>query len=526
MHITFVEMKRVKINAQFLVALISISLAGIIGLQSYLFRSAIIVRQAQFTEQAAQALELVGKRLEAMEAQRFLSAQVNGPNIIYDAGSAIFGDSVLIFDPDMNSQSLIDSSVWEQRSYIQHQFEVTLDTNGLGKDFDRQIVIRAAAAQEKYKRFVATKLKRIDTLFRQMLVQGMGNFVPFEGRFTKQEIDSVLQSELSQKGLNINYEFAIYEDGFISPIKTDEFQAEQADFKVPLYKNDFFSGPKWLLISFPDRINYLLKSMWLMLALSGLFTTFIIVAFGYTINQMQKQKKISQIKSDFINNMTHEFKTPIATINLAVDALSNPKVKLDQNRIDHYRKIIREENNRMHGQVEKVLQLALLDKQELEIRKNEIDINELIEHSISHIYLQLEAKGAVVKTDLDAKRHVVSGDEIHLGNVMVNMIDNALKYAKEAPQIFIKTKEVEDRIVITIQDNGMGMTKDVQRKVFDRFYRQAGGNIHDVKGHGLGLSYVKEIIEMHNGAINVDSTLNVGTTFTIELPLIPEKNEL
>jgi len=262
-----------------------------------------------------------------------------------------------------------------------------------------------------------------------------------------------------------------------------------------------------------------------MLALSGLFTTFIIVAFGYTVNQMQKQKKISQIKSDFINNMTHEFKTPIATISLAVDALNNPKVRHDQSRIDHYRTVIKEENKRMHAQVEKVLQLALLDKQELELKRNEIAMHELVNRSINHLNLQIEALGGKVSLALNAQNDVVIGDEVHLGNVIVNMLDNALKYCDKVPHISIKTENSNQSFFISVIDNGMGMSKEVQRKIFERFYRQTVGNIHDVKGHGLGLSYVKEIIEMHHGAIVVDSEAGEGSTFTIEIPLKPFKNE-
>ena len=353
----------------------------------------------------------------------------------------------------------------------------------------------------------------------------MGNTIPFEGKFTRDEIDSVLQSELEQKGLKLQYEFGVVEDGFLSNIKTDEFEPNTADFKVPLYKNDFFSGPKWLLISFPDRITYLLQSLWYMLALSGLFTTMIIIAFGYTVNQMQKQKKISQIKSDFINNMTHEFKTPIATISLAVDALSNPKVKLDESRIEHYRKVIREENKRMHSQVEKVLQLALLDKQELELREFEIDMHELIEVSANHLHLQVEDKGGKVDLNLGAEDYHVIGDELHLGNVIVNLMDNALKYTHETPLIEINTQSTERTMFIHITDNGIGMSKEVQRKIFERFYRQEGGNIHNIKGHGLGLSYVHEIIQMHKGTIVVDSTPGKGSTFTISLPLTSNSYE-
>ncbi len=511
-------MSKFKINAQVLVAVISLSLAGIIGLQAYLFRSAIMVRDARFKAEAAEALERVGKRLEALEASRFLNSDFSTP--LLGAQEALMNDSLLIIGDNITTFTQhADTVLIYPDGYARHQFEVRLDTTGMGNELDQQIYIRIAAERERYKKFVQQRIRRIDTLYRQMLFQSMGNTIPFEGRFTKDEIDSVLHAELETKGLNLNYEFGVVEDGYLSNIRTRSFNAEAADFKVPLYKNDFFSGPKWLLISFPDRIGYLLQSMWYMLALSGLFTTMIIIAFGYSVIQMQKQKKISQIKSDFINNMTHEFKTPIATISLAVDALSNPKVKLDEKRIDHYRKVIKDENKRMHAQVEKVLQLAMLDKQELELRLNDIDMHSLLEYSANNLLLQVEEKGGEVSMDLKAERYSVIGDELHLGNVFMNLLDNALKYADKKPILNITTTSTERSIFISIADNGMGMSKDVQRKIFERFYRQQGGNIHDIKGHGLGLSYVREIIEMHKGTIVVDSSPGKGSTFTIELPL-------
>jgi two-component system phosphate regulon sensor histidine kinase PhoR len=511
-------MTKIKINAQVLVGIISLSLAGIIGLQAYLFRSAIMVRDARFKAEAAKALELVGKRLEALEAQRFLNAQFNNP--LLNPNSPLWSDSLVTITDDLNQISKhADTLFLGPDGYASHQFEIRLDTAGTGTQLNQQISIRIAAEKERYKRFVQQRLRRIDTLFKQMLFQGMGNTIPFEGRFSQEEIDSVLQAELSQKGLNLKYEFGVIEDGYLSNIRTGEFDPNTADFKVPLYKNDFFSGPKWLLISFPDRISYLLQSMWYMLVLSGLFTAMIIIAFGYSVIQMQKQKKISEIKSDFINNMTHEFKTPIATISLAVDALSNPKVKLDQKRIEHYRKVIKDENKRMHAQVEKVLQLAMLDKQELDLKHTNINLHELLEYSANNLLLQVEEKGGHIELNLDAESHHVIGDELHLGNVFMNLLDNALKYAQENPVIKINTESTEKRVFVHISDNGIGMSKEVQRKVFERFYRQQGGNIHDIKGHGLGLSYVHEIIEMHKGTIVVDSSPGKGSTFTIELPL-------
>jgi signal transduction histidine kinase len=511
-------MKKGVLNAQVLVAVISLSLAGIIGLQAYLFRSAIMVRDARFKAEAAEALERVSARLEALETSKIISGEL-APQ--YEFGNAfIFSDSAMMVNQNgIELSSHIDTVFINPEDLTMQGFEMRMDTTGMGAQVNQQIIIRAAAEKERYRQFVEQRIRRMDTLMRQMLLQGISSTIPLEGKFTKQEIDSVLYTELAQKGLVLNFEYGVIDNGFLGALRTENFDPNVADFKVPLYKNDFFSGPKWLLISFPERVSYLLKSLWYMLALSGLFTATIIIAFGYTLNQMQKQKKISQIKSDFINNMTHEFKTPIATISLAVDALSNPKVQADLPRIEHYRKVIREENKRMHAQVEKVLQLALLDKQELELRKKTIDMHELIRSSANHMALRVEEKGGQLNLEFEAAHANVLGDELHLGNVIVNLLDNALKYAESKPEIKVKTQVALGTLQIAVSDNGIGMSKDVQRKIFERFYRQEGGNIHNVKGHGLGLSYVREIIEMHGGLITVDSQLGEGSIFTIELSL-------
>ena len=511
-------MKSLKVNAQVLVAIISISLAGIIGLQAYLFRSAIMVRDARFKAEASVALERVGKRLEALEAKRII-AQANNlqqPDMFSHLAETIVADSIVIIRD--NGTVVIDSAIFNDENYIQHQFEMSLDTTGMGANFEQQIVFQAYAQKEKYKRYVSKKLKRIDTLVRQMMIQGFTSTLPFEGRFSKQEVDSVLSAELEQKGLSLNYEFAVVEDGFLSSVRSEAFNPDRADFKVPLYKNDFFSGPKWLLISFPDRIGYLLQSMWYMLALSGLFTTFIIVAFGYTVNQMQKQKKISQIKTDFINNMTHEFKTPIATINLAVDALTNPKVKLDEKRVDHYRNVIRQENKRMHNQVEKVLQLAMLDKQELELKMTEIDVHDLIERSVNHLSLQLDSKTAHLNVAFNATNFIVEGDEVHLGNVFVNMLDNALKYTTEKPRVEVSTQLKGSKVYLEIADNGIGIEEKYRKKIFDKFFRVPTGDIHNVKGFGLGLDYVKNIVKAHHWKIRLKAQEDQGSVFIIIIP--------
>ncbi len=256
------------------------------------------------------------------------------------------------------------------------------------------------------------------------------------------------------------------------------------------------------------------------LLLSVFFIAIIIITFSSSLYQLMRQKKISQIKTDFINNMTHEFKTPIATINLALDAIKNPKIINDNEKVKSYVKMIREENKRMHGQVEMVLRMSKLDKKQLDIRKEAVDAHDIITEAITHVNLLVLDKKGTIATHFEAIATEVLGNQFHLVNVLVNILENALKYSEGAPRIEVFTQSSSTNLIIKIKDQGIGMGKSAQKYVFDKFYREHKGNIHNVKGHGLGLSYVKEMVDDHHGKVFVESEKGIGSTFTVKLPLI------
>jgi two-component system phosphate regulon sensor histidine kinase PhoR len=224
-----------------------------------------------------------------------------------------------------------------------------------------------------------------------------------------------------------------------------------------------------------------------------------------------RQRQISQIKTDFINNMTHEFKTPIATINLALDAMKNPKVADDKAFITRYLKMIRDENRRMHAQ---------LEKNQLDLPKQRIKFHEIIEDAISHVTLMVDNRSGKLSTNFNALKSSILGNDLHLTNVMVNILDNAIKYSEQTPEIHISTENVKDSIIIRVSDNGIGMAKAAQKRIFEKFYREPTGDIHNVKGHGLGLAYVKRILDDHNAEIFVESEKGKGSTFIIKFDLI------
>ena len=271
-------------------------------------------------------------------------------------------------------------------------------------------------------------------------------------------------------------------------------------------------------------INYrslVFESLWLPIISAIVFTMLIMTAFYLTVRTMLRQKKLSEIKNDFINNMTHEFKTPLATISLAVDALRNEKVVTDRDKMSYFSTIIKEENKRMNRQVETILKAALLDKQEVQLLLRPVHAHHVIKDVVENFTLQLEEKNGKAELLLNAENDLIDADEVHFSNLIINLIDNSIKYSKDdqPPLIKITTESTSKSIVIIIEDNGIGMSKETAKRVFEKFFRAHTGNLHNVKGFGLGLSYVKTMVEAHGGEIKLDSVLGKGSTFTIEIPL-------
>jgi signal transduction histidine kinase len=329
---------------------------------------------------------------------------------------------------------------------------------------------------------------------------------------------------LANQGVALAFDFAVLREGKTAyqPLQTAGFgpAPAQDQHQVKLFPNDIEAQANFLALHFPGKNHYILYSLKVMMGFSVLFTLIILSTFLVSIYTILKQKKISEVKNDFINKMTHEFKTPLATISLAIDSINNAKVLDNQDRIRHYTAIIREENKRMNKQVENVLQMALLDKQELKLNRQLVDMHALICQAVQNMQLLLEAKGGTIAIQKQASQWQVSGDEAHLGHVISNLLDNAIKYSPQAPEITLTTTNNRAELVIAVEDKGLGMSKDTQRKIFEKFYRVSTGNIHNIKGFGLGLSYVKAIMVAHKGSVSVKSEPGHGSRFELTLPVI------
>jgi signal transduction histidine kinase len=375
---------------------------------------------------------------------------------------------------------------------------------------------------------VQKRIKHLSGIIDQIILEVSTNHSLLNKRLNLKLIDSVLMNELKNNGISMKPEYAIFNDlqGKVSSIHSPGYnQKASPDYSTRLFPNDLFGSPYSLKVQFINRDKYVLRSMSLMLSMSILLTAFLVLAFVFALWAILNQKKISEIKSDFINNITHEFKTPISTIGLAIDSIDNPKIINNQGQIRYFTQIIREENHRMNQLVENVLRTALLDRKVLKQHLVEIDFHDLILKAVSHSHLQIESRNGYINLKLDAPNAIIEADATQVLNALMNLIDNAIKYSKDKPEITISTHLSGYNIICSIDDNGIGMTREVQRRVFDRFYRYTDGNIHDVKGHGLGLSFVKTIIESHNGSVSVESEPGKGSRFELLIPLKSEKNE-
>jgi two-component system phosphate regulon sensor histidine kinase PhoR len=335
------------------------------------------------------------------------------------------------------------------------------------------------------------------------------------------EIDYTLRQALAYSGIQTPYEYAVIKNGTVQNgtfKKSQKNDFLKSKYMVRLFPDNIIRQDLILSVIFPERTNYVLGSMIWILGGSMLFSLFILATFALSLYFIIRQKKISEMKSDFINNMTHEFKTPIATISLAADTITNSKVIKDEASIRHFIGMIKKENSRMNKKVETILQIASLDKKEIEFKYENVSIHTIIEHALETIEIQVHQRNGKIRLSLNAEHPFIYGDGEHLTNLVNNLLDNAIKYSPDSPEIIITTGNNEKGIILSVEDKGIGMTKAVQSKIFERFYRQSSGNVHDVKGFGLGLNYVRSIIEAHKGNITVYSEPGKGSRFEIFLP--------
>lgn len=335
------------------------------------------------------------------------------------------------------------------------------------------------------------------------------------------QMEALLTKKLRDKGVDMPFEYAVYEEGK-QPIHQSENFNEFEDcsyFRSSLFPGNVFNRSTFISVYFPLEREHFRKSMGIMGGSSLLITLFILAMFSLTLYIIFKQKRLSEMKNDFVNNMTHELKTPISTISLASQMLNDRSIPDEQKNLGQISRIIQAESKQLGFQVERVLQMAIFDHGELKLKSEEVDLHEVIETVAQNVLLQLDRRNGQLEFLPEAETALVEGDLMHLTNVVSNLLENAMKYTSRTPEISILTKNVDGQLVLSVSDNGIGISKENQKRIFDKFYRVPTGNVHNVKGFGLGLSYVKLIVEQHGGTIHLKSELNKGSQFFIHLPL-------
>ncbi|QIG89952.1 HAMP domain-containing histidine kinase [Chryseobacterium sp. POL2] len=349
-----------------------------------------------------------------------------------------------------------------------------------------------------------------------------GNNLPIEKRVDNKTIDSVLTKELKLKGIDTKFGFGIIDKtNKLTSLSNNTYldQKDKTNYTYPLFTDSKDHTLYTLALVFPRKDYSLVRHNLPMLV--GTFVSLLTILGIYiiSINYMMRQKKIADIKTDFINNMSHEFKTPLATISVATDSLSNDKIATDADKVKYYAGLIKQENLRMKKQVENVLNMSKLERNEMQLFLKETNVRELIKKITESFRLIVEERNGILSTNFTAEQYNFKIDEFHISNALINLLDNANKYSPDTPKINIKTRNEGNWYVIEISDKGMGMDAENKARIFEKFFREETGNIHNVKGQGLGLSYVKKIIEIHKGQILVDSQKDKGSTFTVKLPM-------
>ncbi|WP_374676549.1 sensor histidine kinase [Flavobacterium sp. NRK1] len=490
----------------------SLSLVGIILVQLYWVNSSLKTSGEQFQYNIQEVLEKTSFKIRAEEEEKFREIFENYEDSTGHKPSRVDLYSLYEYSKNKDLSNVIYSDRLTGKDYR----DISFDSLG---DKEKKVPEQKLNTGKSISGKEANSIEQARVVKEKLYLRDFGEYNSVESWLSTEKVREMIAKELEDKKVGIDFEFAIFKNDMPTKIKSKNFSYLENIQDHKIFEDD--EGPRFaLLINFPKKETFLFRSIFGITLLSIIFTLIIIIAYLSAINQLIKQKQISEIKTDFINNMTHEFKTPIATINLALDAIKNPKIFNDGEKVQRYLQMIRDENKRMHAQVENVLQISKLDRKELEITKDQADIHDIIEEAIEHVYLIIEARQGSLTRHFDAQRTTALLNDVHFTNVLVNILDNAIKYSPDEPVIDIYTENVKDFILIKIKDNGLGMSKVTQKRIFEKFYREHTGDIHNVKGHGLGLAYVKRIIEDHNCHIYVESEKGKGSTFIIKMPLI------
>ena len=530
----------VRQNLTIITIIVSIALVALVAVQLFWIKNAVQLKKDEFRRDVHEALDNVVDKLEKITNAAKIKRKIK----LYKHGIAQRIQSgkqdkekikvKILEEFSIDSNGVITSSIKER------QYDGDSINNMI--DFPIEFADSASDYEKLKSELVEKRAEMFSDLFDELI--SINIYKEYKPNIDTLTLDSLLQGELHQKGIYADYKRrvhiaqkgdslnpenisgAVNRDPRLNQVRLARYRRHgfvnldpnKHIFRINLSPNNVFINPLYLTIQFPDEQGYLLRTMWLTLSISAVIILSLVIAFFYTINTIRKQKKYTEIKNDFISNMTHEFKTPISTIALAGEMLTDTTVIKTPEKLERFTKMIREENKRLGVLVESILQTAVLDKGDFKLQRSEFDLNELIQSSIEKIQLQVDQKNGKLTANLIAKESTIYADRVHITNIVLNLLDNALKYSKEIPEITISTQNISNGVLLSVQDNGIGISKENVKKIFDQFYRVSTGNVHNIKGFGLGLSYVKAIVVKHGGQLSVESDIGKGSIFKIYIP--------
>ncbi|MFH2142895.1 MAG: HAMP domain-containing sensor histidine kinase [Bacteroidota bacterium] len=517
-----------------LIGVMLLAITGLVGFQINWINNSFDVKEKHFNQLISRVLSEVCRKIETQETIFEISNEVyslnnkgknipdirnltripGGINDSFASNIAINKQTMMIHtDNSLKYDSTIslfsgDSIIYSLNTAINNPDEKLFFNNDKEKTYN------------ELQNYVIEKVNN-KTLFVEKIVNKLLNYNEnINERIDSALLSELIKTELLNEGINLEYEYAIKQKDSIYLFQTKSFDKEKTQdlYKSMLFPNDLISTPNHLIVYFPKKDNYLIRSLGFMGASSILLTLIIVFVFSFTLFVLFKQKRLSDIKNDFVNNMTHELKTPISTISLASQMLQDKNISFDESRIASISNIIDEESKRLGYQVEKVLQAAIYDKGKISLKINRVNINHLIQKSVENFTLQLKNTEGNISLNLISEITEIEADEFHMTNVFYNLLDNSIKYSRNHPKIKISSKDKQSGVLLIFEDEGIGIGKDDLKRIFEKFYRVPTGNIHNIKGFGLGLSYVKKIVDAHKGIIKVSSELGMGTIFEIYLP--------
>ncbi len=509
--------------------IMGLSFLVLLFLQLKYFQEMADMKKEQFDESVNRALNQASRNLEYNETWRYLQKDVNETE-----RRAYTQDSIGTRSgkPDGTLQESHQFSVTGKDGTMYSAFELKTITvkpsqmpKGMILQNDKNSLSEASKSlQEIVKNRYIYQKALLDEVVYSILYSASDK--PLKERINFKLLDQDLKSELMNNGINIPYHFRVTTQDGREVYRCSDYseKGEEYTYSQVLFRNDPASKMGVVKVHFPDMNSYIFSSV-RFITPAIVFTFILLVTFIFTIVVVFRQKRYTEIKNDFINNMTHELKTPIASISLAAQMLNDKSLTKSETMMSHLGGVIQDETKRLRFLVEKVLQMSMFDRRKAVFKKKELDLNEMVESIARSFSLRVEHTGGKIYTDIGAVESTIYVDEVHFQNAIFNLMDNAVKYGKpdQPLDIYMATWNDDEHLYLSIRDTGLGIKKENLKKIFDKFYRVHTGNVHDVKGFGLGLAYVKQIVELHDGEITVESEYKKGTKFTIKLPIIKDK---